>query len=446
MIALYSRVSTEIQKENHSIGEQQDMMQKYCEAMKWKPFDFYTDAGFSGAKLDRPALQKLIRDIKAGMVDKVIVYKLDRLSRSQKDMLYLIEDVFQANNCDFVSMSENLDTSSPFGKAMTGILAVFAQLEREQIKDRMAMGRVARAKDGRLVGKPGYGYEYIDGELVVNETQRHNVIMAFQLLLAGKSINAITQQMRRADPSLKWDDKCVRRMLTRKSYIGYVSCGKEWYKANHEHIIDDETFNKAQIIMEYRKETYLRLKRRVGKATSYLGGMLFCKRCGEKYGKQTRKSHNLYKCRSMIYSTADCNNLIWRMDELDELVFDQIRQLTLEDIKVEPVQTDKDELETALSAVEKKIERLVELYTVGSMPIDILQRKIKTLNSQKMALEQQIEDIPAPIDADEIIETVNSFDKVLKHGDFDEIRAIITALIDKIEIDGENITIFWAFS
>ncbi|MGC4441164.1 recombinase family protein, partial [Streptococcus suis] len=80
--------------------------------------------------------------------DTVLVYKLDRLSRSQKDTLYLIEDIFIKNDIAFLSLQENFDTSTPFGKAMIGILSVFAQLEREQIKERMMLGKVGRAKAG----------------------------------------------------------------------------------------------------------------------------------------------------------------------------------------------------------------------------------------------------------------------------------------------------------
>ena len=135
MIACYTRVSTDAQLEQgHSIPEQKDRLEKYCSAMGWNEYKHYTDGGFTGANINRPALQNLIKDVKAGKIEKVIVYKLDRLSRSQKDTLYLIEDVFLRNNADFISLSENFDTSSPFGKALIGILAVFAQLEREQIK------------------------------------------------------------------------------------------------------------------------------------------------------------------------------------------------------------------------------------------------------------------------------------------------------------------------
>lgn len=101
----------------------------------------------------------------------VLVYKLDRLSRSQKDTLYLIEDVFEKNGVDFASMTENFDTSTPHGKFIIGILSVFAQLEREKIKERTMVGKDSRAKEGLWHGSAQIptGYDYIDGQLVINE-------------------------------------------------------------------------------------------------------------------------------------------------------------------------------------------------------------------------------------------------------------------------------------
>lgn len=122
-VALYPRVSSHEQVEGYSIGEQIDRLTKYCEAMGWEIYKIYTDPGYSGGNTERPGLQEMLKDIKAGKVDKVVVYKLDRLSRSQKDTMMLIEDEFLAYGVDFVSMSENFDTSTPFGRAMIGILA-----------------------------------------------------------------------------------------------------------------------------------------------------------------------------------------------------------------------------------------------------------------------------------------------------------------------------------
>ena len=148
----YVRVSTENQLENYSIEEQISRLKSYCAAKDMILLKIYTDGGYSGGNTDRPALKQMLADIKTVNVDAVLVYKLDRLSRSQKDTLTLIEDEFLAHDVDFISINENFDTSTPFGKAMIGMLSVFAQLEKDQITERFTMGRIGRCKAGYFHG------------------------------------------------------------------------------------------------------------------------------------------------------------------------------------------------------------------------------------------------------------------------------------------------------
>ena len=198
MIALYVRVSTHEQAENgYSIDEQIDRLVSYCNALGYNSYKVYKDPGFSGATTDRPALQNLINDVKLHHVHKVLVYKLDRLSRSQVDTLNLIENVFLKNDCDFNSISENFDTATPFGRAMIGILAVFAQLEREQIKERLSMGKIARAKKGLYKGGglAPIGYDFIDSRLVVNESEREQVKLIYDMFESGGTYRGIVKFM-----------------------------------------------------------------------------------------------------------------------------------------------------------------------------------------------------------------------------------------------------------
>ena len=126
-IASYVRISTREQNEKgFSVREQTERLRKYCESRDWILAKTYTDGGYTGTNMDRPAIRQLMQD--CGLYDAVLVWKLDRLSRSQKDTLTLIEH-FKAHNCAFVSVQENFDTSTAFGMAMVGILSVFAQLE-----------------------------------------------------------------------------------------------------------------------------------------------------------------------------------------------------------------------------------------------------------------------------------------------------------------------------
>ena len=454
MIAIYVRVSTSEQAENgYSIGEQQDRLTKYCDALGLPKPKVYTDAGFTGSNINRPGLQLLISDVKAHRVEKVLVYKLDRLSRSQKDTLYLIEDIFLQNNCDFVSISENFDTSTPLGRAMIGILAVFAQLEREQIRERMSMGREARAKQGKYAGSHLHpiGYDYINGELIVNDFEKIQVQKIFEDYLSGMTFRAIAKELNEQGLTHKygkWTPRVVRTTLERKTYIGYVHYGGEWFKGHHEPIIDDDLFNNVQKIRQRNYKAHMEHHRRAGHATSYLGGMVYCKKCGQKYIKRRRgsgKYHYDYYCDMGRYpkdrTRGDCDGRTIRMEELDEIIFSEIRKLFFAPT---PRKTPKKshEVERKIKDLDKQLERLMNLYTVGELPLDLIQKKVTEINEQKSKLLT----IPEPaVSPEEAKEVVTSFDDILEHGSLDDVRAAVSTLIDKIEIDDENVYIYWAF-
>lgn len=477
MVALYSRVSTQEQAVNgYSIGEQIDRMQKYAAAMKWTVYKVYTDAGYSGASLDRPALQALISDAKTGKIDKVLVYKLDRLSRSQKHTLYLIEDVFLASSVDFVSMSENFDTSTPFGRAMIGILAVFAQLEREQIKERMQLGHEARAKLGLYNGgrQTPTGYKYENGMLIPEPYEAMQVREAFNLAAAGLAPAKIAEALNARGYTHKcgkWSEATVRNVLHSRLYIGEIRYSGEWFPAPHEPIIPRELFDNVANILRNRSESLKRFNRRSGVSTTYLGGMLVCAHCGAKYAKfkyisalrsGKRYTYEYYVCNSQsrrrdyLIKDPNCKNKRWKMKELDDLIFGEIRKLSLDPDGLaapEPKRDGTDRLSVLAAEVKKisgKISRLLDLYADGRTPLDSLHEKIDGLTAQKTALENQIAEIEnaeAPkLSRSDAAGVISSFAEILDRGNFDEIRFVIETLIQRIELDGENVTIFWNFA
>jgi site-specific DNA recombinase len=151
--AAYIRVSTDEQAESgYSLQLQRERITAQITAKGWELYNTYEDGGQSGGKLERPALQEMLSDIDAGEIQAVVIYKLDRLSRKQRDTMYLIEDRFLAKNVELLSISESLDTSSPTGRAMIGMLSVFAQLERDTITERLSGGRKQKAKGGGYAG------------------------------------------------------------------------------------------------------------------------------------------------------------------------------------------------------------------------------------------------------------------------------------------------------
>lgn len=471
--AIYVRVSTTEQaRDGYSIGEQRERLKLYCESHDWTVVKDYVDAGYSGASTDRPSLNQMIEDITRGMIDKVVVYKLDRLSRSQKDTLHLIEDIFLANGCDFVSMNENFDTSTPFGRAMIGILAVFAQLEREQIKERMMMGKEARAKDGKFnSGKTPIGYDLIDSDLVVNDYERIQVQRIFKEYASGKSPVAIARDLTESGYSHKygaWQPETIRHLLTNQTYTGVICYNGTVYQGEHDAIIDDELFQRVQSKVSRKREEHLHLNRRAGKASSYLAGLLVCGCCGAKYSKLSHKetkgcrtyTYAYYKCNSRAKKSAhlvkdpDCKNRIWRMQDLDELIFGEIRKLATDPDRISDISDDIDVdkqsvLRDEICGLNRKLERLIGLYAVEDMPLDIIQKQVSDLEEQKSRLDAEMERLSdeqrkKAFIAD-AIDAVSSFGDVLDRGNYDEIRTVLCALIDRIVLDGDDITIHWRF-
>ena len=192
---VYTRVSTEKQDmEGYSIEEQERLCKAIIESKEWEYTSTYSDPGVSGKTMDRPGLQKMIASIEQGEVDAVVILKLDRLSRSQKDTLTIIEDILIANNIILLSVKETLDTSTAWGRAMIGILASFNQLDRENIVQRTTMGRNAKAAQGEYAGgKPPYGYKAVNKELVVDEAEAQVVRMVYAGKAKGLTLRAIAE-------------------------------------------------------------------------------------------------------------------------------------------------------------------------------------------------------------------------------------------------------------
>lgn len=475
-VAIYVRVSTQEQaKEGYSIQEQIDRLTKYCEAMGWEVYKVYTDPGFSGGDTNRPGLQAMIKDIKKGRVNKVVVYKLDRLSRSQKDTLNLIEDEFLKTGVDFVSMSENFDTSTPFGRAIVGILAVFAQLEREQIKERMAMGKEARAKEGKWNGGQNspLGYDYIDGELIINAFEALQVKEMFELASQNVSSYKITELFNEKGYNTRygtWESSTIRRSLRSKVYLGYTKYNDTWNKGTHDPIISQELYDQVQSILDKRADDY-NSSRGHGKINSYLGGYLFCSHCHGKYTKITSKRkkpsgegyyvYEFFGCNSrtkrnpLTVKDPNCKNKNWKLSALTDLVFNQIKQLALDPDYMHELKEDNSEddrpniIKAEIDKIDTKMSKLMDLYIMDTMSKEVLTDKVHELNEQKTKLEAELDSIRAEqnskLTKDQISHIVEDFPEVLNRGDFEEIRTVIGELIEKIDIDNEDITIHWNF-
>jgi site-specific DNA recombinase len=240
-------VSTGAQGEEDKVSlPEQERMAKACiESKGWQYVRTYEDNGYTGRNVDRPALQEMLSDVKAGGIDAVIIFKLDRLSRKQRDTLAIIEDWLLKNNVDLVSLNETLDTSTPWGRAMIGVLSSFNQLESENIAMRTAMGRYATAREGGYAGgKPPLGYKAVNGELVVVPQEAEIVKLVFSLREQGMPLMGIADELNKRGFTSKkgnaFKHSAVQTILNNEqTYRGNYKYGKESCKNTHEPILKD---------------------------------------------------------------------------------------------------------------------------------------------------------------------------------------------------------------
>lgn len=471
-VAIYVRVSTiEQYKEGYSVAEQIERLTKYCEAKGWTVYKVYIDGGYSGASMERPALQEMIRDIGFNLFDAVLVYKLDRLSRSQRDTLEIIEDILLPSNIEFVSMTENLDTSTPFGRAMIGILSVFAQLEREQIKERMQIGIEGRAKEGKWHGAAcsPVGYKYENDHLHVIEYEAMMIKEAFELFAQRVPINRICTDFEKKGYKHRYGyflASSMGKMLKNELYAGYIEKNGQLYEAQHTAIVSKELFDRVQQIFKEREGG----NKYSFKYNSALGGLIYCKHCGAKYcrtlghTKQDGTKSAFYTCYSRNKKVKakivdpNCKNKIWRTEELDNLVFNEITKLSfdpeyIESIKNESATRDdkpqKIELLTKhIEALTAQISRYSDLYSLGQMDMDEIKAKIDPLTTERQALKNELEMLQkaSNVTTEHTLKLAHSFGDALESGNLDEIRFVVDELVEKVVVDGDKVRIFWTFS
>lgn len=467
LVDLYIRVSTTEQAlEGYSVAEQENRLRRYCEAMGLRIHKVHIDAGFSGASLDRPAIKEVIKDIQGHLVSKVIVWKLDRLSRSQKDMLIMLEDVFLANDCDFISMMESFDTSTAFGRAIVGILAAFAQLERENIKERTTMGRHARLAKGHYNGsRPPLGYRFLEGsnDLKIDSYEASIVREIFSLFLGGTSINAIAALMQKKYTTVRtWNNTMIRRTLKNPVYIGKVRDVDVVRDGIHEAIISEAEFYMANAILQHNQE----IKKQSCRSRSLLTGLLYCGDCGARMQpRQIARGYPLrrYVCYSVsrtskaMIRSDHCTNRLhpYTQEELDNIIIGEIRKLAADEDYLKeiiredagPVLDESELLQDRLAEIDKQTDKLLNLYQVGVVELPQIEQRLADLKQEREALKESLEK-SAPVvqmDVAKIQSYANAFQVALDSGDAEYINSIIRLLIDKIVVLNEDIEIHWTF-
>ncbi|HEX3842644.1 MAG TPA: recombinase family protein [Acidimicrobiales bacterium] len=276
----YCRVSTEEQAaEGFSIEGQADRLRGYAELHGLGEVTVVADPGWSGKDLMRPGLQQLLGMVEAGHVSDVLLWRLDRLSRSLADLILLADKCGQ-HGVALHSFTEKLDLSSATGRMFYNILGSFAQFYREQLSENVRMGLHQAAKQGRWVNRPKTGYDLLEGLLVPNE-DAHRVREIFRLRAEGASHTTIEERT-----GIKYST--VGAILKSRIYLGEVQHKDEWFPGLHEPIVTLEEFEAAS-------RGFVKGRRR-GK--DLLSGRVFCGLCGRRMPIETNgDGRSMYRCR-----------------------------------------------------------------------------------------------------------------------------------------------------
>lgn len=446
----------------------------------------YQDSGYSGKNTQRPAFQRLLKDIKADRIGTIYVYRLDRFSRSVADFGQLWE-IMQAHGVEFVSVNENFDTKTPMGRAMLHIIMVFAQLERETTAERVRDNYYRRVALGLWPGGPApYGYQIGRGDdgkghaapTLLPDENAETVLRIFQEYAeGGMSLSRLARKLsQKGIPGPRratWDNVTLSRLLHNPAYAmadeqvrlylltkgvnvtseaddfdgvhGVLLAGKRHANDRKYTDLRDHSAAVLNSVGIIPAELWLRCQEKLdrncqvgnsGKGThTWLSGLLKCAKCGYSLKVITDKQRRYLAC-SGRYNMSRCDASVHvDLTELESAVQSNIESL-LQQCPVEDTTPVKDEYVGKLAEIDRRADRLVDAFAESDMPEMYLKRALDRLDRERQALQERRRcQQGRPTMPDKLVFTQLSFEE----------RKIVAAqLIRRIEICGHAVQIYWA--
>ncbi|MHB1442052.1 MAG: recombinase family protein, partial [Candidatus Humimicrobiaceae bacterium] len=325
--AIYTRVSTDNQKEVefNSCEAQEEKIKFFISSQdNMETFKVYSDLGFTGSNLNRPALINLINDIKEKKLDLIMSYKIDRLTRSPKDFYQLIE-LFDKYNVNFISVTERFDTSTPSGRLLRNIMLTFAQFERELISERTKDKMVQRAQKGMWNGGTvAFGYKSENKKLIINNLDAKIVQTIYEQYISGINVAKISHQTNLSKSR-------IFTILRNQVYIGKIKYEGKLLQGNHGPIISQELFNSAQ---QMHKKCFKKIKLN---ESFLLSGLIRCKECNSymtpshtnKKQKGKTKRYLYYRCTSTLKKAwAYCSTKQVNANRLENYIFQNLGRIS----------------------------------------------------------------------------------------------------------------------
>jgi site-specific DNA recombinase len=432
--AIYIRVSTPGQAVNgESLDMQKERLIEYVKNQKWELYKVYEDGGFSGGTTNRPAFQEMMRDAEAKKFDVLVVYKIDRLSRSVLDF-HITMKTFEKHNIEFVSITQQFDTTTTMGRLMLNVLVDFANFEREINIDRARDSYLSRLKGGVHSGRTPYGYKRENKLLVIIPEQAEIIKEIFNLALQGLSSNKTAEK-------LNMDHDHVKSIITNPFYTGYVCPRKDkyghriqntdkWYKGQHEGIISLDAYRR---ILEMRKKVS------TSKHIGLFAKTIYCPYCKHNLTYHHRlvegREYNKYICEPVEPKGNRCYQhtdeefledlLITKLDSLFKLKF--------------PEKSDTD-IKDKIAKIDKKVSKAIALLDIEDISVEEIKNKIEELKRQKARL--LVKNI-THFDYKKINEKMKVFKKLYPYMTREEKKRLWGLTIEKIIAYHDELEVHW---
>ncbi len=481
--AIYTRKSTEegLQQEFNSLDAQREAAEAFVVSQKqegWQVVaDHFDDGGYTGGNMDRPALKRLLAAVETRSVDCVVVYKVDRLSRSLMDFARIIE-VFDQNGASFVSVTQQFNTTTSIGRLTLNILLSFAQFEREIISERTRDKMSAARRKGKWIGgHPVLGYD-IDpkgGRLTVNPEEAEQVRTIFGLYLELGSLLPVlkeaesrglqTKQWTTGDGKVRGGERIskgtMHGILTNVIYTGMVDHKGCLYPGEHERIIDQNTWDRVhETLRRNNGDNGASLKNKYG---ALLRGLLFCVPCGtpmvHTYTMRKSKRYRYYVCyNAQQQGWKNCETKSVPAQAIESAVLDSIRRLGTDPKLAEAVATEalnqvarrRQEIDQESEAQRRSIRQLNQNLAREAADTSVdsgarfermanLQRQIETTERRAAELAAERDDLDTDhINADDLRRILAEFDAVWSSMTTKEQEQMIHLLVAKVGYDGRT--------
>jgi site-specific DNA recombinase len=468
-VVIYIRVSTTEQaEEGYSIRAQRSLLIEYAKANGYEVTEIYIDEGLSAKDMNRPQLKRLLADAKSGMFDAVLVYKLDRFTRSARD-LYDMLDMLAQYKVGFISKQERFDTTSAMGRLMIGVIAVIAQFERELISERVRMGQEQRTKEGKKHGRFPFGYDK-DGNLIPEEFEQLRLIRQLYMVeqLGFKSIAMRMGQLGLTRRGTEWRTASVALALENPFYAGIIEYGGKrpdgkYPQRMRELLVDVIRVDSPHPVIwskeEYKEHIRMMRKRTNGsysrKFEYWFTGLLRCSRCGGRMngslvlgrqradGVTPRKPY--YKCNNRVDS-GKCDMPMFRQEHIEHLLMNYIQALRVnKDITKEEQKRMKDaeknrdqmiaKIKRDLSAVKERIKKWQYMFVEELISAADLRHELDEENKKEVELNNKLEELQMmDKETNEMKELLFQMHDIWADIEDAEKKELLNSLFDEIKI------------